>query len=490
MKSNRRRATHVIGRAAASFIVALSGASICDGAKASDPFRVSREIIVQHVKTIGVMPLILPNIVPDPDDVATRYETAVVTSLRAAGFSVVPPSAMREIRERVEKTIGGLYDPMTGELIADKVKACKNYTDSEYQANYRVDATLYMSVVVRHALGRVMTAAWDGVTDSSTGRNAALSLLSGGGGTVPVLSFRVVLEDVKGDELYSNLGGLQVLGYVRIGQMSVLTLQHIDPRYIMSDPARDARARAIALGPLLGVSDPAATAKIAFAPPAADSTELPALRVTRKELLSRYGKVAVAPLALPGMSKRVEVQERYHRAIEKKLGLLGFTVLASDAYGELWESERTAGGGFFDPFTGRQDDSRLQAARARVFAQVQERYGISAIVYPAIVTRTAQFLGTSAWWDGAEDRVNPGQNLIDLLLDPDNSYEGEMGALSLEVTIADAAGGTLFAGTGGIQVAMRVWRGKLEPVPEAELFSNPTKDARAVEIAFAPLVKK
>lgn len=476
MNSNRPFAANLI---AAGFILLVANISAlpCEGAEASGPFKAPRETIMQNVKTIGVMPLVLPGFVPNPDDVAARYETAIAASLQAAGFSVVQPSAMRDIRERLKKTMGGLYDPMTGLPIPDKVKSYNDYADSEYQSKYRTDATLRMSVVQRSASGGVATVTWDGVTDSSSGRSVLTSVLSLSGGVVSALSFYVRLTDSNGKEMYSNFGGLQVLAYARGGQVGS-KLQPIDARYIMTDPARDERARAIALGPLLGVSDPAAMTNIAYVP-AAISTELPALRISRRELLSKYKKVALAPLELPQAAQRPEVQARYLQAIEKKLALLGFTVLGGDTYGGLWQTERASDGGFFDPFTGKRDESRLRDARARVFAQMQERFGISSTVYPAIVTRAAQFTGGSAWWDGTEDRVNA-----------DNTYSGELLAISLEVTIANAAGDTLFIESGGIQVVTQISGGAICFIPEAEYFTKPAKDARAVEIAFAPLVYK
>jgi hypothetical protein len=441
-----------------------------EGTEAKDPFKVPRETIVQKVKTIGVMPLALSVYVPDADGLVARYEAAVVASLQTAGFSVVPPAAMRDIRERLKKTIGGLYDPMTGAVIAEKLKAYIDYSDSEYREKHPVDARLYIAVVHRQAQGGSTTATWDGVTDSSSGRNAVLSFISGAGGWVPTLSFHVVLADVKGDVLYSNYGGLQVVAYGRAG-----LAQHIDPKYIMSDPARDARARAIALGPLLGVSDPASTAKIAFSP-AETSHEPEPLRVSRWQLLSKYRTVALAPLELPEMAPRKDLEQRYRLALEKKLTQLGYKVVGGDGYGEAWQAAQVAVGGFFDPYTGLRDESRSHAARAQVFAQLQQRYGITAVVYPAIVTRSAAFGWAGASWDGASYSVPM-----------DKPYAGQILAYSLQVEIADGAETTLFMHRGGIQVAMGIIDGRPVMLPEGQLFSDPARDTHAVEIALAPL---
>jgi len=477
-------------RDTASVLVALALVSVCVGAESKGPFLVPRDTVVQRVKTIGVMPLNVAEVVPDPEDVAARYEAQVVTSLQAAGFSVVPPSAMREIRERLKNTIGGLYDPMTGKPIKDKVKAYKDFADSEYRSKHPVDATLYMAVVTRDAPMRDGSASWDGITDSA-GLSWAGLLGAHLSGTAPALSLGVLLEDAAGDTLYSNGGGLQVISYTTPGMtrfgLMVPRVHHIDAKYIMTDPKRDARALAIALGPLLGTSDPVAKAKIDL-PPTAVPPEVAALRVQREELLLKYRKVALAPLEIPELAQHSKAEERYRPAIETKLELLGFTVVGGKTYGELWERERTSAGGFFDPFTGRRDDARLQAARARVFKQMQEQYGISAIVFPSIVIRTAQFSNGLATWDGVNESITHNKGLV-RFLDRSSAASGELSALSLEVTIADAAGATLFEESGGIHVMERVSGAALVPVPEPELFSELTTDTRAVDIAFAPLVK-
>lgn len=455
-------------------------------AAAESAFKVPRQTIVETVKTIAVMPLKVAEGVPDSEGVALRYESQVASRLEGAGFTVIPASTMREILERLKKTLGGLYDPMTGDPNKEKVKAFNEFARNEFASTYKPDALLRMAVTVRRASVISNIAAWDGVKENTSGRSglASFFLDSDAQGSSPALSLVVVLDDPKGNVMYAAFGGLQILSYLRPSAMRPKPV-HVDPKYVMTDPARDARALAIALGPLLGASDPAAAAKIAVGPVEVPD-DAPALSIPRAELFANFSKVALAPLDVAEIAQRAEVQARYRQGLEKRLGELGLAVTGGEDYGPLWDAERAAAGGFFDPFTGRRDEDRLRTARGRVFAAMHQKYGITGIVYPSVVLTTAAYKQGTAKWDGVADSVTSTKG-FGKLLDPSMQYMGELSALSLDIRIADADDRTLFEETGGIQVAEKFSGGRVSPVPEPELFADASKDIRAMEIALRPL---
>ena len=455
-------------------------------------FAVPRAEVISTTKTIGVMPLTVTAVVPDADGVAARYESEIVTRLTNSGFSVIPPSAMREIRERTKATLGGLYDPMTGDPIKEKVNAFNEFSINEYNARYKVDAVLAPAIVRRAAEFNSAGVWWDGVDDSATGESGWAFLWKPTPsieGTMPALSFVVRLVDPSGKVLYGGVGGLQVLAYWKHSESLWSAKERtvrIDPKFVMTDPARDARALSLALDPLLRgkVSPLPKVTRLPAATPGGNG----ATRLSREEVLARFPRLALASLGLEEGQQRDAVRLHYRDALTQKLTQLGFEVVGGDDYERLWDAERAAIGGFFDPFTGKPDDAKLKASRQRVFGSMQEHLAATAIVVPRVVERVAQFSYGTAEWDGVKESLTGMSGLVKFLsLDWRETYSGGLGALSLKVQIIDPTGELLFEGFGGIQLMEHYNPAGNEPLADADLFSDPAKDTRAIDVALAPL---
>jgi len=455
-------------------------------------FAVPRVQILTSIRTIGVMPLGVTEEVPNPEAVSARYESEIVRRLQSAGFSVVPPAAMREILETMKATVGGVYDPMTGQPIKEKAEALKEFASAEYLATHKVDAILQPLIRVRVAHFAGNTAHWDGASDGSSGRSGFANFMmnmtgTSVVGTVPALSLVVRLSDAGGKVLYTAAGGLQVLGYARSDIHSLLvTVKQldVDPKSIMADPARDARALSLALDPLLLGTEPH-PADIPSAPPTSAGAHA-AAGLPREQLLARYPRLTLAPLELSDMPQRDTVRLRYRDALTQQLTRLGFQVVGSEEYGRLWDAERTAAGGYYDPFTGRLDEAKATAARARVLQGLQEAYGPQAVVTVRVVARTAPYSAGTAEWDGVTQSVE-GFSRVASVLDPQGNAGGRLAANSLEVRILDPAGVALFEGIGGIELTEQVASGRRTGLPESQLFANAAADLRAIDVALAPL---
>ena len=489
-----------IGRRRLSCACCVLLALAAGGVLAAEPeqgrtfaFSVRRAELTSTVRTIGVMPIGVAAEVPDGDGVAARYESAIVARLTSGGFSVVPPSAMREIRERTKTTLGGFYDPMTGDVIRERVTAYNEFAINEYRTKYKVDAILESAIVLRTVDFGFNDIEWDGIDDSVTGRSPWADFLKPQedvSGKMPVLSFGVRLVDAGGKLLYVGVGGLQVLGYWKnvAGPWGYRErLMKVEPKFIMTDPARDARALALGLDPLLnGRASP--SPKVARLPPpspAAGAASTP----SREELLARFPRLLLASLELEVIKQRDTVRLRYRDLLKQKLTQLGFEVVSGDDYDRLWDAERTAAGGYFDPFTGKLDEAKLRASRQRVFRSLQASPAASAIVLPQVIDRSAPYSSGKAEWDGLrESLTNKGWLTSALTLDPTDRYSGALSAISLEVQIIDPAGESLFEGIGGIQLTGHFNPAGRERVAESELFADPARDTRAIDIAFAPLV--
>lgn len=455
------------------------------GKKADPAFEVPREEIVARIKTIGVMPLEIPRDIPDAAGATQRYEAEVVGRLERAGFTVVKPEVMRVIRERLRQALGGLYDPLDGKPIEDKVKAYQDYVRNEYQTQHPVDGTLRIGIMVRRAPVYSNRAEWDDVKEG-IGNTGFAALLSGSSfsGTLPALSFVVRLRDNDGKLLYAKAGGLQILQYLREGWLGVKQAD-VDPKALMTDPARDARAWAIALDPLLATDTLPKGVKIAPAPAAPAGGG--ATPQSREDFLARYGNVLLLPMELGPASKREDARQIFGELLQARLAALGVHVQLDPEYAARWEAEKTASGGFYDPFTGELDKSRLDAARARVLAQSLARYPAAAAIYPSIVTTTAPFQQGEASWDGAKQQAFEARSKLGNIFNVAKTLVGHLDALSLHLRICDADGATIYEQSGGLQLAERVVDGKVLSYPEPELFADSARNAAAVERALQPL---
>jgi len=475
--------------AALVFTLGVGPAAAADAA--APGFKKPRAEILAAVKTIGLLPVDVTERVPNTEAVAERYESLVSAQLEQAGFQVVKPAAMREIRDRLKKTLGGLYDPVTGHELPGKVKAFEEYSRSEYLASHKVDATLWVGIIVRRARMSGAGADWDGVSETVTGHSGVGGFLtdtfSGNAfsGVVPALSVGIVLTDTHEERLYERAGGLQLLEYVR-REGNDFAQPHVDPRILMTDPARDARALALALDPLTHGSSQASKTPIQVAPivsPAKDD----GLPVPREALLTRYRTVAIGPLGLGDLPQRAEVEQRYHALLAEQLQKLGFTVVGENDYADLWSAEKAAAKGFYDPFTGRIDNAKLRASRTRVFAQLHDKYPIDAVVLPSIAERAAPFSHTKARWDGVEETVATPPHGLAVLTDQTSQLLGTMRAASLVVRVAAPDDATLFEDRGGIQLTERLIHGRSVDVPEGELLIDAARNAQSVDVALRQL---
>jgi len=334
-----------------------------------------------------------------------------------------------------------------------------------------------------------MTAEWDGVKENVTGQSSMKSILNMSAGqlgdaVVPALSFVLVLEDLDGREIYSDIGGLQLLSYVRMGW--VPRFYDVDPAHLLTDPARDTRALQVVFERLTGVKSNANKVKVSLAPTALREGGA-ALRVPRERLLADHRRVALIPLAIGPIAHREAVIARYAELLRARLTVAGFEVVAGDDYASDWEQLSREAGGFYDPVTGRLDQARFEAARRTALAAFTKRHGIGGAVFPAIVSRDASVVSGVAKWDGADLLVADSDSRLGAYFTVAGFLTAEFQALSLQLRIVDAGNVTLYESYGGIQALSQFEKGHIVDVPESRLFGNPARDVTAVDLVTADL---
>lgn len=473
-------------------------------ARGSDtvPFAIPRADLVAAIKTIGLMPVDVDDSVPDADALASVLEQQITQRLQQAGFTVLPPDAMREIRARAQAAIGGVYDPMTGARLPERYAALQEFSQHEYHMHHPVDAVLHADVVRRRVTFTRGVATWDGVSEqisssrTSAGVQRALSLLAPGKGTLweahaGALSLVVTLADPRGNTLYSRAGGVVTLEYptTYMGLVTRYELTTSGPASLSGNPSLTSRALDVALNPLAGAAAP--TENVSFIqPPSAGRPKL--TTPTLQEFARTHRRIALGELDIPAaeLPQRDGVLARYRALLAARLTALGFEVTGREDVARLWASERATAGGFYDSWTGHPDVTKIEAARGRVSAVLHQRDGVAALVWPSIVARTAACGEGYARWDGVTQPVSGRGSLLfnKSIFNSGLNYSGELDAHSLRLQISDETGRVLFEGLGGLELTQLAPAGRVAEISETELFTTPGNDVRAVEESLRALV--
>jgi len=303
---------------------------------------------------------------------------------------------------------------------------------------------------------------------------------------VPALSFGMFLDDLDDNTLYAGIGGLQLMAYIRMG--FVAKHVDVDPKYLLTDPARDARAFAIVFDPLTG-QNTAGKAKLEIAP-VAEAEELQALRISREQLLGKHRRVALTELEMPEIDQGAAVKARYAELLKARLTSAGFEVVGGDEYPAIWEELTRAAGGFYDPSTGRLDHTRHDAARREALRRLGEKHGVTAVVFPSTVQRDATLESGVAKWDGAEEIISGNKSKLGAMFGAAGQVLGRLQAISLRLDIVDLQDATLYEDHGGIQALSRFEQGRFVDLPVTQMFSDAARDAGAVDLALGEITQK
>lgn len=191
--------------------VATSG---CAAKTQDSPFVLPREEFYRRIHTLAVVPVTLPRYLGSAGGAQGRFDALIETSLREAGFSIVPSREVAGVWRRVVDETGATADSETGEMDRATFEAVAERVRLELQRKFSVDGVLYPIIrVVRAEYGGGWVA-WDGAreptsVDGSWGVGSHL-----GRGTVGALSLFVTIEDAKGALVYLGRGGIQVLSKI------------------------------------------------------------------------------------------------------------------------------------------------------------------------------------------------------------------------------------------------------------------------------------
>lgn len=220
-------------------------------------FTLAHDEFYAKVRTIAIAPLTAPADLTDPEPVAGKFEPLIAAILRDAGYDVVPSQEYAALFEQAKDKQGGYFDAYSGKRDDEKYAATLKATRAGLAAKFNADAVLYPSIRLVDAPWHDQWATWDGVTEtiqSMTGlvgkgvikfaTEPASYLLEGPHeeGTVKAYSLAVSIEDISGNRMYADQGGIQVLN--KISGNIFIPVSRED---LFNDDVRNANAVRIAL---------------------------------------------------------------------------------------------------------------------------------------------------------------------------------------------------------------------------------------------------
>ncbi len=237
------------------------------------------------------------------------------------------------------------------------------------------------------------------------------------------------------------------------------------------------RSRLIALMLIL-VASGCATTKVPYNP----------FKIPEEEFHAKIKMIALAPVSIPnGLENPEQVKAKFESLVEAKLREQGFTVIPSREYEEIWKKMTNQVGGFFDPVTGKRDESKFKAVMTHTLREMNAKFKADAVLYASVYVVSAPFANNTARWDGVSESLTTGGAFLALF---GGQYRGKVPALSFGAFIEDLNEIDLYVNSGGIQVLSKISGGQLVAIPKSEVLANEARSVKAVDIALDALVKK
>jgi hypothetical protein len=214
-----------------------------------NPFKISREEIRNCVKIVAVAPAHVDDDIPNATQAREELVTLLISELNSLGFQTVSPAEYEQIFNRLRDEAGGFFDPITGKGDEEKFKKVQDLCRRELATKFRADAVMYPTLVAHTAQFNGNVAVWNGVRENITYGEPDLNpwmaaIVGYNYGTVPVLSFCISLQDIEGNRMFADCGGVQSLA-----KMTGAHFNHLSSDKVLTDPTRNTNAVHIALEP-------------------------------------------------------------------------------------------------------------------------------------------------------------------------------------------------------------------------------------------------
>jgi hypothetical protein len=496
-----------------------------------DGFYEPRTTLLTHIKRVGIMPPRVLEFVGPRPEVKAHLEAQVTEKLTAAGFTVIGSQAYTNAYDEMNKKIGGIYSAQSGDLDRKKESAVRDHALRTFVESEKLDGLVDLNIMRVKASFYDNTTTWDSVSERTTGTPMSNNLIkamwyapSGTHGSLPALSLAMLIYDTNGKPLYISFGGIQMTAYRNAEvKESFSTFLDVPADQLLRDIPRIDRAIGIVTEPILLTPEQrkekerakSAAAQgtahkkkgQAQAEPVVVLPPLPAgvvtkgeevFKVPRDQILAQTKKVVLMPLLISSLPRDKEnaVATRYQQNIAAMLDRVGITVVAPTKLLEAWRQE--AGNiTFYDPYTGEFDKERHLAVRRAAYARAKRDAPFDAVIWPSIVSRSAEYSSGTAAWDGNSQPLASADN-TNGSWSSSSSYIGGSGsvrAISLAIKLHDTEDTELYGCVGGIQITERLTgtgtyssSSKPEALTPSQLFGDPDRDRTATFLALRSLV--
>jgi hypothetical protein len=421
---------------------------------------------------VALAPLALPEALEDPESARALFEPLLARRLEAAGFALVPSAETAQAWEEARLAHGPFFDPLTGEERHERTRAAR-------RAALRALAEARGAVAwLRPALEASMVsyergkAAWDGVEESAA---------PSGAGELPALSLVVRLEDLAAEPVATGRGGLQLAAKYSMwsSKLGVVPREKLFQSEKKNAAAveRALEAPLAALAEGRGARTPPEPDPLAAQPqPTQPEPAWPTFAAGTRVALLRELRAVTG-----GAEVSDAVRTRYVDLVAARLRAAGYTPVEPAVYEAAFRLAAIEEGGIYEPWSGMVHPERLERALARARAHAAEHVPGAIVVRSVISLALAPFFNEGARWHGVSEPIADISVLKKMLV----VSQGRAEALSFALFVEDAQGKQIHQGFGGIQLLEKLEHGRFARVPRNQLFADPARDERAVDLALA-----
>lgn len=232
----------------------------------------------------------------------------------------------------------------------------------------------------------------------------------------------------------------------------------------------------------------AAVVLLSLASGCASTQEYDPFEIPRERFERTVRTIALRPLALPpGTANGPAVRRDIEGRIEAKLRSLGYEVVPSTEYEQIWRGMSERVGGVYDERTGAADLERYAAVREHTMNELQTSHGADALLTPKVFLHRMR--AVQSW----RHFVVPGGEKLLWRGEPIGSAPIAQPQLVigawLGITISDLAGAKLYSISWALEWTEIYAAGSHEERDEAKRFSDEARKQSAVDNSLAALAQ-
>lgn len=161
---------------------------------------------------IAVYPTVVDYEIERGAEAGAVFDSALAAELRSRGLDFLEAREVRRARERAIDSVGGYYDPDTGEHIDSLVERAGDITRALLVREHGIRRVLLPRLAVHGVQFTGREARWYGAVERTGGRGGVEGLFLGRHvGGITVITYTLAVGDTAGNRLALGAGGLQLL---------------------------------------------------------------------------------------------------------------------------------------------------------------------------------------------------------------------------------------------------------------------------------------